>query len=57
MIKKELIHMNAYLPEKLADLSKYDEVATIRILKDWGYGKKPLRALWKEVNEELEKHK
>ena len=54
MIPRELIEMNAYLPVKLAELAADDPKTALGILKAWGKGTKPLRVLWKEVNDALE---
>lgn len=52
---RELAEINGALPKKLALLSQRDPDSALKILRDWGRRKKTLRALWKEVNEELEK--
>lgn len=51
---KELVRIYAYLPVKLRDLSKVDPEAAIKLLQDWGEGKKTIRKLWKETNEAIE---
>lgn len=51
---KELVRIYAYLPVKLSELSKVDPEAAIKLLQDWGEGKKTIRKLWKETNEALE---
>lgn len=55
-INLELVSMKQKLPIKLAQLATYDKQAAISILQDWGEGVKPLKKLWADVNEELEKH-
>lgn len=54
MIDRELVKMNAYLPVKLAELSKFNPDAALLILRAWGEGTKPLRTLWFETSEMLE---
>lgn len=51
---KELVRIYAYLPVKLSELSKVDPDAAIKLLQDWGEGKKTIRKLWKETNKALE---
>lgn len=53
MHKKELIQMYAFLPVKLSDLSKVDSEAAIKLLQDWGEGKKTIRKLWEDTHEAL----
>ena len=53
MHNKELVRMYAYLPVKLSELSKVDPEAAIKILQDWGSGKKSIRKLWSEIHEAL----
>lgn len=55
-IDMELVGIRRILPNKLAQLSNYDKKAAVSILQDWGFGKKPLRKLFDDVNNELEKH-
>ena len=50
---KELVRIYAYLPVKLSELSKVDPEAAIKLLQDWGEGKKTIRKLWKETHEAL----
>ena len=50
---KELVRIYAYLPVKLNELSKVDSEAAIKLLQDWGEGKKTIRKLWAEVNDTL----
>ncbi len=52
---KELVRIYAYLPVKLSELSKVDPEAAIKLLQDWGEGKKTIRKLWKETNDALAK--
>lgn len=51
----ELVHMMAYLPVKLAELSYRDQEAAIDYLRDWGEKKKEVPQLWDEVTEALAK--
>ncbi len=53
-ISMELIHMNANLPVKLAELAEDKPDEALNILVAWGEGTKTLRVLWKEVNDALE---
>lgn len=50
---KELVRIYAYLPVKLSDLSKVDPEAAIKLLQDWGEGKKTIRKLWDEIHKAL----
>lgn len=50
------MHIRAYLPVKLATLSKVDPEEAVLLLQDWAYGNKTLRVLWSEVNEKLDKY-
>lgn len=52
-IPMELVHMNANLPVKLAELATEKPEEALVILTAWGKGTKTLRALWKEVNDAL----
>lgn len=54
MIDKEVVKMNAYLPVKLAELSKFNPEAALSILQCWGEGTKTLRVLWAETNQLLD---
>ncbi|MEQ6050011.1 hypothetical protein U2I53_13265 [Lysinibacillus capsici] len=54
MQNKELIRMYAFLPVKLSDLSKVNPEAAIKLLQDWGEGKKTIRKLWDEPNKAIE---
>lgn len=54
MIPKELVKMNANLPVKLAELAEEKPDVALLILSAWGNGTKPLRVLWKEVNDALD---
>ncbi|MCY9666701.1 hypothetical protein M5X11_17500 [Paenibacillus alginolyticus] len=49
----ELVHMTAYLPVKLAELSYRDQEAAIGYLRDWGAKKKEVPQLWDEVTAAL----
>lgn len=53
---KELVRIYAYLPVKLSELSKVDPEAAIKLLQDWGEGKKTIRKLWKETNNTLKEN-
>ncbi len=48
---KELVRIYAYLPVKLSELSKVNPNAAIKILQEWGEGKKTIRKLWKETTD------
>lgn len=54
MFNTELVKMNAYLPVKLAELSRLDAKATIQIIQAWGDGTKPLKKLWEETCNKLD---
>ncbi|AMW99335.1 hypothetical protein [Rummeliibacillus stabekisii] len=51
---RELADINGDLPKKLALLSQVNANSALKILQAWGNGEKPLRELWKEVNNALE---
>lgn len=51
---KELVRIYAYLPVKLSELSKVDPEAEIKLLQDWGGGKKTIRKLWDETHKAIE---
>lgn len=53
MIPMELVHMNANLPVKLAELAEDKPAEALDILVAWGEGTKTLRVLWQEVNDAL----
>lgn len=48
-IPVERIHQHANLPAKLAELSHLDAEKAISLLRDWGEGKKTIKALWEET--------
>ena len=54
LINQDLVKIRQYLPVKLAELSRFDEIAAIGILRDWGEGRKPLRDLWKNTSDLLD---
>lgn len=56
LINPETIKKNAYLPTKLSELSRVEPEAAIKLLQDWGDGKKPVIQLWDEVVEKLGKY-
>lgn len=53
LIDPELIRKNAYLPEKLAELSYLQPKEALRLLRNWGEGKQPLKSLFDEVTDLL----
>lgn len=57
LIDRELIEMYANLPSKLSVLSKFNPEKAVKILQDWGDGKKTLRKLWKETESALKEIK
>lgn len=50
---REPMLMLAQLPTKIADLSYKDDEKALKILFDWGNGKKTIRKLWSEVEDAL----
>lgn len=52
-IDKELIRIHAYLPVKLAELSKQNEKAALELLQAWGAGTMTIRKLWQEIQNQL----
>jgi len=46
VFNKDLARMYAYLPIKLSQLSKINPNAALKILQDWGDGRKDIRKLW-----------
>ena len=54
IIDPEIVRKNAYLPVKLAELSKKDPVKALQLLQEWGEGKKTIKKLWEEISEQLE---
>ncbi|AJK88528.1 MULTISPECIES: hypothetical protein [Lysinibacillus] len=50
-ILPERIRQHANLPAKLAELSRLDAEKAIFLLRDWGEGKKTIKALWEEITE------
>lgn len=57
LINPETVKQHAYLPVKLADLSYQQPEAVLRLLREWGEGKKPVRILYEEVTDLLDKEK
>lgn len=53
LIDPETVKKHAYLPVKLSELSKVNPDFALRILRDWGEGRKPVLQLWDEVIKEL----
>lgn len=53
LIDRRLVHMYAYLPVKLAELSYLNENDALRILRSWEGNTKKLKQLWKETAELL----
>jgi DNA polymerase/3'-5' exonuclease PolX len=54
LIDPETIKKNAYLPVKLSELSKENPEAALKLLQDWGDGKKTIKKLWEETLNLLE---
>lgn len=54
IIDRETIRKNAYLPVKLAELSRTNEEAALQLLREWGEGKKPVKHLWDECISKLD---
>lgn len=55
LIDPETVKKNAYLPVKLAELSYQQPEAALRLLREWGEGKKPVKFLFEEVTDLLHK--
>lgn len=54
-INMDLVRIRAALPVKLAELSKVNPTSAILILQDWGEGSKPLKVLYENTLNQLEK--
>lgn len=48
-IDPERVRQNAYLPVKLAELSKSNPEKALELLQAWGEGTKTIKRLWDEV--------
>jgi len=48
-IDPERVRQNAYLPVKLAELSKSNPEKALELLQAWGEGTKTIKKLWDEV--------
>ncbi|MFF2793496.1 hypothetical protein [Lysinibacillus xylanilyticus] len=48
-IDPERVRQNAYLPVKLAELSKSNPEKALELLQAWGDGTKTIKKLWDEV--------
>jgi hypothetical protein len=48
-ILKEAALKQAYLPSKLAALSYQQPEESLRLLREWGEGRKPVKILFEEV--------
>jgi hypothetical protein len=53
LIDRELVRKSAYLPDKLAELSYKNPDAALKLLRDWGEGRKPISQLWDETLAQL----
>jgi hypothetical protein len=56
-IDPEIIKKRAFMPDRLSELSKVDPEAALRLLRDWGDGKKAITDLWDEIMSLLDEHK
>lgn len=54
-IDRELVRKRAYLPVKLAELSKDNPDEALALLQAWGEGTKPITQLWDETGRALER--
>ncbi|NIK67896.1 hypothetical protein [Paenibacillus sp. BK720] len=54
-IDRELVRKRAYLPVKLAELSKEEPDEALDLLRAWGEGTKPITQLWDEASRALER--
>lgn len=45
LIDPETVKKRAYLPVKLSELSKVNPEVALKLLQDWGDGKKPINRL------------
>lgn len=52
-IPVERLHQHANLPIKLAELSHIDAQKALSLLRDWGEGKKTIKALWEEITKHI----
>lgn len=48
-IDPERVRQNAYLPVKLAELSKSNPEKALELLQAWGEGTKTIKKLWEDV--------
>lgn len=55
IIDPEVVKKNAYLPVKLAELSRHNPEAALQLLQAWGEGSKTIKQLWKETSDQLER--
>jgi hypothetical protein len=53
LIDPETVNKHAYLPVKLAELSYQQPEDTLRLLQEWGEGKKSVKNLFEEVTDLL----
>lgn len=53
LIDPERIRQNAYLPVKLAELSRTNPEKALELLQAWGEGTKTIKKLWTEVVEHV----
>lgn len=54
-ILQEAARKQAKLPGKLAELSYHQPEEALRLLRKWGEGKQPLKSLFEEVTDLLDK--
>jgi hypothetical protein len=56
-ILKQAAIKQAYLPVKLAELSYQEPEEALRLLRNWGEGKQPIKSLFEEVTDLLQNEK
>lgn len=54
-IDMEIVNIVSNLPKKLSELSKVSPEKAIELIQAWGDGKKPVKTIWNEANECLNK--
>jgi len=56
-ILKQAARKQAYLPVKLAELSYQQPEEALRLLRNWGEGRQPIKSLFEEVTDLLQNEK
>jgi|GEM_PF-1493079 len=51
----DTIRKRMNLPKLISDLANRDTAAALRILQEWGEGRKPVAQLWEEATDALER--